>query len=108
MRSIRLLAVVPGSPRRSAMPCGLADASADHRTSTGVFENSLTSRKQRRYGSFMQTPHTSAADAPPLSGAVDVHHHAVPDDYRRALADAGLLQSVDGVDFPAWDVAASL
>lgn len=48
------------------------------------------------------------ADAPPFAGAVDVHHHAVPGFYLRALADAGLAQSVPGVDFPAWDPEASL
>lgn len=36
-----------------------------------------------------------------MSGHIDVHHHAVPPGYRRALQRAG-IETVAGVPFPAW------
>ncbi|GAA5176408.1 amidohydrolase family protein [Pseudonocardia eucalypti] len=39
---------------------------------------------------------------------IDVHHHAVPREYLRALADIGVTVSVPGVPFPAWEPADSL
>lgn len=45
---------------------------------------------------------------PPWTGAVDVHHHIVPEFYRRALTDAGHSSPVTGVAFPPWSVEASL
>jgi predicted TIM-barrel fold metal-dependent hydrolase len=42
------------------------------------------------------------------TGAIDVHHHIVPDFYREALAVDGLLNPVPGVGYPRWDAEASL
>jgi predicted TIM-barrel fold metal-dependent hydrolase len=35
---------------------------------------------------------------------VDVHHHAIPDRYRRAMREAGVTDPVPGVDYPQWDL----
>jgi 6-methylsalicylate decarboxylase len=50
----------------------------------------------------------AASDGRLWTGAIDVHHHIVPGFYRQALAAAGLLNPVPGVDYPRWDVEASL
>lgn len=50
----------------------------------------------------------TAGDSPLWTDAVDVHHHIVPDFYREALAAHGLLNPVPGVEYPRWDVEASL
>jgi hypothetical protein len=34
---------------------------------------------------------------------IDVHHHAVPPEYLKALADAGVTASM-GMRFPEWSV----
>jgi 6-methylsalicylate decarboxylase len=47
-------------------------------------------------------------DGPPFSAAIDVHHHAVPEFYRRALLDGGVDSPIAGVEFPPWSVEASL
>lgn len=41
-------------------------------------------------------------------GAIDVHHHIVPEFYRDALAGGGVDSPIAGVEFPAWDVESSL
>ncbi|MGH2844192.1 MAG: amidohydrolase family protein [Solirubrobacteraceae bacterium] len=44
----------------------------------------------------------------PVDGRIDVHHHIVPPGYRRALADAGLVDPIPGVDYPDWSVEQTL
>jgi predicted TIM-barrel fold metal-dependent hydrolase len=39
---------------------------------------------------------------------IDVHHHVVPDFYRRCLQDAGLASPIPGVEYPRWHPDASL
>ena len=41
-------------------------------------------------------------------GAIDVHHHIIPDFYRTAMNWAGLGVPVPGVDYPTWSVDSSL
>ena len=41
-------------------------------------------------------------------GAIDVHHHIIPDFYRTAINRAGLGVPVPGVDYPTWSVNSSL
>jgi len=42
------------------------------------------------------------------SRLIDVHHHVVPDFYRRLLQDAGLTSPIPGVEYPRWHPDASL
>lgn len=51
---------------------------------------------------------TGAATAAPYVDAIDVHHHIVPEFYRRALAAGGVDSPITGVEFPPWDVESSL
>ncbi|HEX4226477.1 MAG TPA: amidohydrolase family protein, partial [Pseudonocardiaceae bacterium] len=39
---------------------------------------------------------------------IDVHHHVVPDAYRRAMAEAGVREPITGVAYPGWDVDTDL
>jgi 6-methylsalicylate decarboxylase len=39
---------------------------------------------------------------------IDVHHHILPDIYLEAMKQAGLQNPIPGVDYPTWDVNASL
>lgn len=55
------------------------------------------------------SPTEPAVDDGPLwTDAIDVHHHIVPGFYREVLAADGLLNPVPGVEYPHWDVEASL
>lgn len=45
---------------------------------------------------------------PPWVDAIDVHHHVIPPFYREAMAAAGLASPIPGVDYPGWEVEASL
>jgi predicted TIM-barrel fold metal-dependent hydrolase len=49
-----------------------------------------------------------APGLPIYHGAIDVHHHIVPDPYRAALRRGGVDSPIADVDFPAWNVEASL
>ncbi len=49
-----------------------------------------------------------AGSPPPLSEAIDVHHHIVPPFYREAMARSGLGDPIENVDYPTWEVADSL
>jgi len=42
-----------------------------------------------------------------MGGRIDVHHHLIPDFYRRALGDAGIRQA-GGRQLPNWDVEGAL
>jgi 6-methylsalicylate decarboxylase len=55
------------------------------------------------------TPPTGTSEAPPLTGAIDVHAHAVPPRYRAAMAAAGVTLP-DGVPsgFPDWSPESAL
>jgi len=39
-----------------------------------------------------------------LANSIDVHQHVIPPVYRRALADAGVIDPIPGVDYPEWSV----
>jgi 6-methylsalicylate decarboxylase len=42
-----------------------------------------------------------------MAGIIDVHHHIVPDEYVRALADKGITKAV-GAPLPKWSLGATL
>jgi predicted TIM-barrel fold metal-dependent hydrolase len=41
-------------------------------------------------------------------GVIDVHHHIIPNLYRKAMDEAGLRNPIPRVDYPAWSVDSSL
>src|SRR5262245_49160034 len=57
---------------------------------------------------FAHAPNEPAECGSTWTDAIDVHHHIVPDFYRKALDANGLLNPLPGVEDPRWDVEASL
>jgi predicted TIM-barrel fold metal-dependent hydrolase len=43
-----------------------------------------------------------------LANSIDVHQHLIPPVYRRALAEAGMIDPIPGVDYPDWGVEQAL
>jgi predicted TIM-barrel fold metal-dependent hydrolase len=43
-----------------------------------------------------------------FANSIDVHQHVIPPVYRRALADAGVIDPIPGVDYPVWSVEQAL
>lgn len=56
----------------------------------------------------MTSTHTRGPGDAPWSGAIDVHHHAIPGFYVEELRKLGHLSALPGVDRPEWSVQSSL
>src|SRR5262249_5062473 len=59
-------------------------------------------------GRLAEPQRRTGGAAPRGEQVIDVHHHVVPDFYRRRLAEAGLTRPIPGVEYPTWHPAASL